>query len=332
MLSTAALALALVGLSDPTPAEIRAAAEKAIPRIEASLAEYSRQRDCFACHHHGVGLIALTTAGARGLKIDADLIREQAEVTAADLNSSLDAYRKGQGQGGGATRAGYALWALDVAGYPPDETTAAVAGFLLGRDRDGWQTASRRPPTESSPFTTTYVALRALNRYAGPDREAKLAERLVKAREWLLATPAEDTESRVFRLRALKLAGADADAIQSAAADLLKSQGESGGWRQNDDLAPDAYATATALVALQDAGALTTEAPTYRRGLAFLIRDQQPDGTWQVTSRSRPFQAYFESGFPYGKDQFISMSATCWAVTALSLALPPQVSRQSPLP
>src|SRR5438477_11065852 len=33
---------------------------------------------------------------------------------------------------------------------------------------------------------------------------------------------------------------------------------------------------------------------------------------------------YKESGFPHGKDQWTSASGTCWAVMALSLALPSQ--------
>ncbi len=62
--------------------------------------------------------------------------------------------------------------------------------------------------------------------------------------------------------------------------------------------------------------------PSYRRGLAFLIRTQEADGSWHVTSRSKPFQTYFESGFPHGKDQFISIAATAWATAALVLGLP----------
>jgi hypothetical protein len=54
----------------------------------------------------------------------------------------------------------------------------------------------------------------------------------------------------------------------------------------------------------------------------FLLKTQREDGSWLVRSRSKPFQTYFESGFPHGKDQFISMAATGWATAALSLALP----------
>jgi hypothetical protein len=45
-----------------------------------------------------------------------------------------------------------------------------------------------------------------------------------------------------------------------------------------------------------------------------------PDGSWLVRSRSRPFQTYFETGFPHGKDQWISSAATGWATAALALA------------
>jgi hypothetical protein len=84
----------------------------------------------------------------------------------------------------------------------------------------------------------------------------------------------------------------------------------------------DAYATGTALVALHEAGGLATTDPAYRKGVKYLLAAQLPDGTWHVRSRSRPFQTYFESGFPHGKDQFISLAASGWAATALALALP----------
>jgi uncharacterized protein (TIGR03067 family) len=87
----------------------------------------------------------------------------------------------------------------------------------------------------------------------------------------------------------------------------------------------DAYATGTALVALHQAGSLPTTDPAYRRGVAFLLKTQQEDGSWLVRSRSKPLQPYYESGFPHGKDQFISSAASAWATTALALTCPPPV-------
>jgi hypothetical protein len=54
--------------------------------------------------------------------------------------------------------------------------------------------------------------------------------------------------------------------------------------------------------------------------VAFLLRTQLEDGSWFVRSRAIPVQPYFDSGFPHGRDQFISAAATNWATMALMLA------------
>jgi hypothetical protein len=56
----------------------------------------------------------------------------------------------------------------------------------------------------------------------------------------------------------------------------------------------------------------------------FLLGTQAPEGSWHVASRAviRP-QPYFDSGFPYEHDQWISSMATAWAAKALVLSLEP---------
>jgi N-acyl-D-amino-acid deacylase len=49
----------------------------------------------------------------------------------------------------------------------------------------------------------------------------------------------------------------------------------------------------------------------------YLMRTQEKDGSWHVRSRAFGFQPYFESGFPHGHDQWISMAATAWSAMAL---------------
>ena len=120
----------------------------------------------------------------------------------------------------------------------------------------------------------------------------------------------------------MKAASSPEEMIRKASDDLLATRRDDGGWSQLDGGTSDAYATGSALVALHLAGRLATDSPAYRGGLRFLIADQREDGSWFVKSRSKPFQPYFESGFPHGKDQFISMAASSWAVAALSLACP----------
>ena len=205
-----------------------------------------------------------------------------------------------------------------------NKVTKAVSGYLLRSDeaRDHWRGSSNRPPSEASDFTATYLALRALAAYGKDEQKERIAGRVAKARQWLQSTRPKDTEDRVFRLLALEQASASKESIRNAADDLLASRRADGAWSQLDGGTADAYATATALVGLHLAGGLATDSPAYRAGLRFLIASQREDGSWFVASRSKPFQPYFESGFPHGKDQFISMAASSWSVMAMALACP----------
>ncbi len=308
----------------PKPEAVRAAVEKALPLILKGTGEYPESRDCFSCHHQAMPVLALALAKEHGFAIPAEAITEPVELTEADLRGSIASYKKGDGQGGGVTRAGYALLTLEVGGKKPDEVTDAVTDYLLKKDesRDHWRGTSNRPPSEASEFTSTYLALRALAAYGKDRQRDRIAVRVEKARRWLEETKPKDTEDRVFRLLALKAASSPEEVIRKASDDLLGTRHDDGGWSQLDGGTSDAYATGSSLFALHLAGRLATDSPAYRGGLRFLIADQREDGSWFVASRSKPFQPYFESGFPHGKDQFISMAATSWAVAALSLACP----------
>lgn len=310
---------------EPSAAEIRAAVEKSVALLQKSRAEYLRQRTCFACHHQTQPALALTAARAHGFTVDAVGLRDHLRLTIDHLERNRDGYKEGRGQGGQVDTAGAALWTLEMGGWRPDATTAAVAEYLLRSDADRghWHATSHRPPSEASDFTTTYVALRGLRAFATAEQKSRASARTESARRWLLTTPAKDTEERVFRLWGLRLAGADEKDIRVAASELRRGQRPDGGWAQTDGLASDAYATGSALVALHKAGGLAVSDPAYRRGLAFLVRNQRPDGSWFVRSRSKPFQTYFESGYPHGQDQFISITAGGWATAALAIACPP---------
>jgi hypothetical protein len=309
----------------PPQKDIRAAVAAGLVPLQKGATGHIEQRTCFGCHNQAAPMLAFATAKDRGFDVPPDLFKAQTAHIASFLDTNRERYQDGRGTGGQVDTAGYAMFTLELAGHKPDENTAAVVAYLLKTqpDRDHWRTSSNRPPTEASDFTATYLAVRALRAWgpaAGADKE-KIAKRIETARTWLLKTPAKDTEDRVFRLFALKEAGADAKEVASAAWELQKTQRADGGWSQLDGRRSDAYATGTALVALHQAGGLKTNAPAYRAGVAYLLRTQRSDGTWFVISRSKPFQPYYESGFPYKDSQFISCAASGWATAALALAV-----------
>ena len=110
---------------------------------------------------------------------------------------------------------------------------------------------------------------------------------------------------------------------RTAADELAARQRPDGGWAQTPDMLSDAYATGLSLSALAMARPDLVRSQAYRRGVEYLMRTREADGSWHVRSRAFGFQPYFESGFPHGHDQFISMAATAWSAMALMPAAEP---------
>jgi hypothetical protein len=78
----------------------------------------------------------------------------------------------------------------------------------------------------------------------------------------------------------------------------------------------DAYATGQALYALNESGMPVSD-PVYQRGVKYLLRTQDRDGTWFVNKRAIPANNYLDAGFPHGESQCASFNGTCWAMMAL---------------
>jgi hypothetical protein len=298
---------------------IRAAVEKSLLLLERASAGSAEKRPCFTCHSQALPVLAITAARDQGFKIDKANLRRQLDHTAAFLSRGKENYVAGKGQGGRIDTAGYALWTLQAGKHKPDDVTAAVSEYVLQTnvDSDHWSHNSDRPPTEASDFTTTYVALRGLAAFGAVEQLTRIRQRRKTVLQWLLKTKTSDTEDRVFQLRGLSVAQADPQILRAFSDELLAAQRTDGGWAQRDDMMSDAYATGTVLSGLVQTGQLATTSAGYQRGLQFLLQSQKPDGSWLVESRSKPFQKYFETGFPHGVNQFVSTSATAWATIAL---------------
>ena len=328
------MALVLAGISagrsladPPDEVSLRAAIQKAIPPLEKASAGSADKRKCFTCHNQAIPILALTEAQQRGFEVDAKNLDRQLKHTLDHLKRGKKQYEEGKGQGGRVLTAGYALWALEAGKHKPDDTTALVTQYLLGYqlEQHYWHHPGNRPPSSGSRFATTYVALVGLDEYetekqreAGDTRRAEILKWLLSAR----GKKAPETEDMVFRLRSLKLVGAESQDIGAAVETLLATQRDDGGWAQKKDMKSDAYATATALTTLLRDGHVDRGSKAAQQAARFLLDAQKDDGSWHVVTRAKGFQTYFESGYPHGKDQFISCAAGGWATIALTLMLP----------
>lgn len=216
------------------------------------------------------------------------------------------------------------LLGLSAEGFGATQATDAMAKFLLRQQMpDGhWIIAAHRPPIESNDIQIRATSMRALQLY-GPRRErAEYDAAIRKAAQWIRRAQPRINGERAYQLPALGWSHAPKSIIQKAAHALIAEQRTDGDWSQLPTLTSDANAIGEALLALEQSGALVAADPVYRRGVEFLRRTQLADGSWYVWSRSIPIQPYFESGFPHGRDQFISAAATNWAVMALGAAIP----------
>jgi hypothetical protein len=163
--------------------------------------------------------------------------------------------------------------------------------------------------------------LRALEHYGPPALKPEFEKRIGRARDWLLDAKPATNDDRAMQLAGLYWAGAGQDKLRSLGRALIAAERADGGWSQNPNLASDAFATGESLWALQESGILDPSDAVYQRGVKYLLNTQGEDGSWYVPSRAPKFQPYFQSGFPFEHDQWISSAATGWAVMALAPAM-----------
>jgi hypothetical protein len=218
---------------------------------------------------------------------------------------------------------------------PSSALTDLMAHFVAARqDASGaWvHLGTSRAPLEESTISRTAYAITCLKQYSWPARQAEFDERVERAAAWLAQASPKTTYEHADRIAGLYTAGLAASKLRSDADRLVSLQHEDGGWAQTKHLESDAYATGTVLDTLFRAGLLKQDDPAYKRGVSFLLRTQFPDGSWHVRSRAPKFQPYFQSGFPFDHDQWISSVGTAWAVMALSHAAAPSLSASAVRP
>jgi Ankyrin repeats (3 copies)/Prenyltransferase and squalene oxidase repeat len=328
--------LTVAALADPLPApKLHAAAASAINVLEQSIRVWHQRRTCYSCHHQGLPVALAAEARARGVQVDEALARRNLSLGLQGLKNLDRAVQSAQ-QIDPATDTGSQLVAARVAGVPQGLARAVYAAIIAKKQRpDGsWETLDNRPPQSWSRVTATAMGVTAIRAYMPESRQQETEERVRRAGDWLLAARPRDTEDRAYQIFGAIEAGVDRVAVKPMADALLTAQRPDGGWAQLASRASDAYATGEALVALYEAGVGPT-APAFQRGLRYLLDSQFPDGSWRVATRMHEQDLvsppHFETGFPHGADQMISVMGTVWATRALLRALPEGRMRTDPL-
>lgn len=327
---------------ETTPARpVRQAVATGVKLLERSARQYPQHRQCFACHHQTFPLLAGNAARTAGIEVDPKLPEEISEFTRTYLRGRLTSIKSGQGIPGRAFMTSYAAWTLRLgveAQSDPHrvrETEAANEEFdrafitylVKTQEADGhWKPPSIRPPLEESLITGTVLARSHLRRWQSrlldAAERAAVVEALTRSSSWLATAKLERTEDVVFRLWGLVDETAPSETIADMKAMLVKWQRDDGGWAQQPGMTSDAYATGQALFMLLTSGMSPQDEPLVK-ATAYLLKTQATDGSWFVQTRAKPIQEFFDNGDPYDKSQFISISATGWAVAALARTIQP---------
>ena len=308
------------GIADP-----RVSLRRSVARVLDVAPGFPERTSCISCHHNALPAIAAATARRKGIEIDEARARMNLDHIVEFFGASVPRMMLGDpAVGGEALTAGYVQVALARDNHPLDTMTAAITHWLIARQLpDGrWLgNGVNRPPSEYSPISHTAMAAAGLTSYDMPGLKSEIEQSLRRAQQWLLAAEPKSAEERGMRLMGLVWTKAARPRVEAAIRDVRAQQEKDGGWSQFGRTAPDAYATGLSLYALCVAGVPPTDA-AYQRGVAFLLGTQYQDGTWLVKTHSFPVQRYFESGFPFGRNQWISTAGTSWASLAIAQTLP----------
>jgi ankyrin repeat protein len=309
-------------------ATLRTAISRAVAPLQETSIESKKafvrhvsHQDCTSCHQQFLPMAAIGLAKGQHVSVNTEAEQELVKMVHDGELKNIEADWQALFHPDPVHTKGYALFGYAAEGLPADEYTDSWVHHLSAiQGKDGqWFNNLPRPPIQTGDISATALAVHALQRYSSPGRKTEFAKQVERARRWLLTVKPENNEGRVYQILGLAWAGESTTKLQPLAKMLIAEQRTDGGWSQLPGTKSDAYATGQALYALRVGAGIENSLPAIERGRRFLLETQLEDGTWYVRRRAFPFQPTMDSGFPHGRDSWISAAATSWAVLALSL-------------
>ena len=277
--------------------------DRAIVFLEREVPAWSKNNGCYSCHNNGDAARALYAASRKGIQISDESL---ADTTAWVSQPRRWAENKGDPGFSDKRLANVqfasSLLAAFEAGRVRDRRPLEEAARMLVADQDAdgsWKIDTGNtlgsPATYGTPLAT-WMALRVL-------KKADLAE----------ARPATQKAGRWLRqlkpnnlLAAATLLLASAGDRAQCLALVRRARTSDGGWGPYADSPPEVFDTAMVLLALAETRREPGIEEMIRRGRAFLLAQQNADGSWPATTR------------PSGEDSYAQMMSTSgWATLAL---------------
>jgi squalene-hopene/tetraprenyl-beta-curcumene cyclase len=278
------------------PGDVRKVVERGIGFLEREGAAWVKKQGCASCHHVPMMVWALHEARDRGHRVNETALAEIMSWALAEKDHAqvfpdlpLDKTRTE------ADYLGPLLMALALgADKDRDESVEKARHRLLDhavsqQAEDGsWNANSGgRPPVHASQDVQTSWVFLALSDRAEEGRSAPWKIQREAAADWLSRNPPSDSSQAIaMRLLVSRRLGKAAKDVRPLVGALLHIQNEDGGWAQTMQMKSDAFATGLTMYALSGSradGDGLDEA--IARAQAFLVKEQQDDGSWPMSSR-----------------------------------------------
>lgn len=284
----------------PSEQKVRQAIERGLVFVEKDAAKWRDEKKCSTCHHGTMTAWVYAEALDRGFQVDPKLVADTNEWAMTRFDR-IDLPR--DERPGWSMVNSIALNFAAMAQAIPKQEVASKdllqrisAHLLKHQETDGswaWSSApalNRPPPFFESDEVATRLGYMALGPHVrnADGENASIVTARANAAKWLKEqTPTNTTQSALLELLMRYRDGEKSDQLQPDIEKFLKRQNEDGGWGQLDDRDSDAFATGQSLYILRQLG-LDRSRPEMQRGIAFLVANQQEDGSWPMTRRGHP--------------------------------------------
>jgi hypothetical protein len=294
---------------------------RAITYLAREVPRWAAENKCYSCHNNGDAARALYAASRLGYKVPARAL--------ADTSRWLSQPERWDHNGGETgvsdkrlARIQFASALVEAleAGLVKDRNALQEAARKVAEDQatDGsWQVdavGSVGSPATYGACLATYQARRILEKADASQFRTAIA----KADEWLFKVEVKSVLDAAAVLLAMnRRTELQADARRKMCLALLrKGQSEKGGWGPYVKSAAETFDTALVMLALaRHAGDKQVEG-MLRRGRAYLLSTQAPNGSWQETTRPAGSESYAQR-----------LSTSGWAVLALLATKSPHEQR-----
>lgn len=297
----------------------RGAIDRGIAFLTIDAVAWKNEHGCVSCHHASLIAWALHEAKVRGHEVDQTLLSDLTTSLAEAGDGTTSVERPSNAPNAINTKAVYFALALEADPAPNATARAGLKRMLDTVKRDqtdngswAWWPRTRPPIFGDSDEDVSTTALLALAGAGADDEAAKAA--LEKGYRWLRATQSGDSaQTLALRLVLNRRLGRSAEELAPLAERIRARQNPDGGWNQAPMMASDAWATGQALYALAHVAAPDeSTARAVARGQAFLVRTQEANGSWPMSSRPiEPGGAGSNSLVP------ITGAGAAWAVLGL---------------